>query len=198
MFFKEELLRAIGAVEQYYNPGDYIFREGVSPKFYFQIIDGDVKLNNYNSSGKEFIQSILSSKDPVGDYMLYLEQTYPVNAVALSNCTILKLSADKLTHYLDQHPNHYLELCKSLSKNLYRKFILMKKISSPSAVERIKEVLELMKHDQENKTPFTYEVPMTRQQLASLTGLCVETTIRAIKKMEQEKIVRITNRKIMY
>lgn len=55
-----------------------------------------------------------------------------------------------------------------------------------------------MKHDHENKTPFTYEVPITRQQLASLTGLCVETTIRAIKKMEREKILRITNRKILY
>lgn len=198
MFFKEELLRSIGAIEQHYNPGDYLFREGAIPHFYFQIVNGHVKLNNYNSSGKEFIQNILSSKDPVGDYMLYLEQTYPVNAVALSNCTIIKLSADKLTHYLDQYPNHYLELCKSLSKHLYRKFRLMQKISSPSAVERIKEVLELMKHEQENKTPFTYEVPLTRQQLASLTGLCVETTIRAIKKMEQKKIVRITNRKIMY
>lgn len=130
--------------------------------------------------------------------MLYIEKAYPMNAVALSNCTIIKLYASTLTRYLDQHPNHYLELCKSLSKHLYRKFILIQKISSPSAVERIKEVLELMKQEHENKGPFTYEVPMTRQQLASLTGLCVETTIRAIKKMEREKILRITNRKIMY
>lgn len=130
--------------------------------------------------------------------MLYLKQTYPVNAVALSNCTIIKLCASSFTRYLDQHPSHYVEHCKSLSKHLYHKFILMQKISSASAVERIKEVLDLMKQKHENKTPFTYEVPITRQQLASLTGLCVETAIRAIKKMEQEKIVRITNRKIMY
>jgi len=193
MFFKEELLHSIGAVEQHYTPGDYIFREGANPKFYFQIVNGDVKLNNYNSAGKEFIQNILSSKDPVGDYVLYLEQTYPVNAVALSNCTIIKLCASTFTHFLDQHPSHYLELCKSLSKQLYRKFILMQKISSSSAVERIKEVLELTKHEHEDKTPFTYEVPITRQQLASLTGLCVETIIRAIKKMERDKIVRISN-----
>lgn len=198
MFFKEELLHSMGAAEQHYKSGDYIFREGGIPQFYYQIVNGDVKLNNYNSAGKEFIQSILTSKDAIGEYMLYTEKTYPVNAVALTDCTIIKLCGNSLTHYLDQNPNLYLDLCKSLSKHLYRKFVLMQKISSPSAVERLKEVLELMKQEHGNKAPFTYEVPMTRQQLASLTGLCVETTIRAIKKMEREKILRIANRKILY
>lgn len=198
MFLKEELLHSIGAAEQNYKPGDYIFREGGSPQFYFQLVNGDVKLNNYNSAGKEFIQNILTTKDPVGEYMLYTEKTYPMNAVALTNCTVIKLCANRLLHYLEQNPGLYLDLCKSLSKHLYRKFVLIQKISCHSAVERLKEVLEIMKQEQENKEPFTYEVPMTRQQLASLTGLCVETTIRAIKKMEREKILRITNRKILY
>lgn len=198
MFFKEELLYSMGAAEQNYKTGDYIFREGGSPQFYIQIVSGDVKLNNYNSAGKEFIQAILTSKDAIGEYMLYTEKTYPVNAVALSNCTIIKLCGKSLTQYLDQNPGLYLDLCKSLSKHLYRKFVLMQKISSTSAVERLKEVLELMKQEEGSNEPFTYEVPVTRQQLASLTGLCIETTIRAIKKMEREKIVRISNRKIIY
>ncbi|KPH14824.1 Crp/Fnr family transcriptional regulator [Chryseobacterium sp. ERMR1:04] len=198
MFIKEELLHSIGAAEQNYRPGDYIFREGGTPQFYFQLVNGDIKLNNYNSAGKEFIQSILTYKNAIGEYMLYTENKYPMNAVALTNCTIIKLCGKSLLHYLDQNPSHYLDLCRSLSKHLYRKFVLTQKISCHSAVERLKEVLEFMKQEQENKAPFTYEVPMTRQQLASLTGLCVETTIRAIKKMERENLLRIANRKILY
>ncbi|MBL3548841.1 hypothetical protein [Chryseobacterium sp. KMC2] len=38
MFFKEELLRSIGAVEQHYTPGDYIFREGASPNSIFRLL----------------------------------------------------------------------------------------------------------------------------------------------------------------
>ncbi|WP_228459647.1 helix-turn-helix domain-containing protein [Chryseobacterium bernardetii] len=41
-------------------------------------------------------------------------------------------------------------------------------------------------------------IPLTRQQMASLTGLCVETAIRTIKHMEKEKILKIENRKILY
>ncbi|QQQ29124.1 Crp/Fnr family transcriptional regulator [Chryseobacterium indoltheticum] len=198
MFLKEELLHSIGAVEHNYKPGDYIFHEGGNPQFYFQVVIGNIKLNNYNSAGKEFIQSILSSKDSVGEYMLYTEKTYPVNAVAVTNCTILRICSNRLQSYLNQNPGLYLDLCRSLSNHLYRKFVLMQKMTSHSAVERLREVLELMKQEQGISTPFTFEVPMTRQQLASLTGLCVETTIRAVKKMERDKIVRIANRKILY
>ncbi|SIS71110.1 Crp-like helix-turn-helix domain-containing protein [Chryseobacterium ureilyticum] len=50
-------------------------------------------------------------------------------------------------------------------------------------------------HQQER---YSYEVPLTRQQIANLTGLCVETVIRTVKKMEQEELVKINGRHIMY
>ncbi|WP_262891347.1 helix-turn-helix domain-containing protein [Epilithonimonas arachidiradicis] len=37
-----------------------------------------------------------------------------------------------------------------------------------------------------------------RQQMANLTGLCVETTIRTLKAMEKKNLLKIRNRKILY
>lgn len=198
MSIKENILHSIGATEENYNSGDYIFRENGSPQFYYQIIEGDVKLNNYSSDGKEFIQNILTCKDAFGEEMLFTEKAYPMNAIALSQCTIIKICKTTLFSYLTKYPNLYIEVCKSLSERLQRKFVLMQKISCHNAAERLKEVIELMKKEQENQTPYSFEVPLTRQQLASLTGLCVETTIRTIKRMEREKMLRIHNRKILY
>ncbi|WP_276875626.1 helix-turn-helix domain-containing protein [Chryseobacterium joostei] len=45
---------------------------------------------------------------------------------------------------------------------------------------------------------YSFKVPLTRQQMAGLTGLCVETTIRTIKGMERAMMLRIKDRKIMY
>ena len=188
----------MGATEEDYNPRDYIFRENGSPQFYYQIISGDVKLNNYNSDGKEFIQNILTCEDAFGEAMLFTEKAYPMNAIALSQCTIIKICKTTLFSYLTLHPNLYMEFCKSLSERLYKKFVLMQKISCHNASERLKEVIELMKKEQEIQTPYSFEVPLTRQQLASLTGLCIETTIRTIKRMERDKMLRIHNRKILY
>lgn len=198
MSIKENILHSMGATEEDYNPGDYIFRENGSPQFYYQIISGDVKLNNYNSDGKEFIQNILTCEDAFGEAMLFTEKAYPMNAIALSQCIIIKICKATLFAYLTLHPDLYMEVCKSLSERLYRKFVLMQKISCHNASERLKEVIELMKKEQENQTPYSFEVPLSRQQLASLTGLCIETTIRTIKRMERDKMLRIHNRKILY
>ncbi|MBW7675655.1 Crp/Fnr family transcriptional regulator [Chryseobacterium chendengshani] len=198
MSIKEELLHSMGATEEDYNPGDYIFRESGSPQFYYQVVKGDVKLNNYNTDGKEFIQNILTNEDAVGESMLFTEKPYPINAIALTKCTIMKVCKTTLFSYLALHPDIYIEVCKSLSERLYRKFVLMQKISSHNAAERLKEVIEMMKKEQENQERYSFEVPLTRQQLASLTGLCIETTIRTIKKMERDKILHIKNRKIMF
>lgn len=198
MSIKEEILHSLGGKEENYNCGDYIFRERGSPQFYYQVVTGDVKLNNYNNEGKEFIQNILTCEDALGESMLFTDKAYPMNAIALTKCTVIKVCKHRLLSFLNQNPKFYLALCKSLSERLYNKFILMQKISCHNASERLKEVIALMKEEQTNQEQFSFEVPVTRQQLASLTGLCLETTIRTIKKMEREKILRIKNRKILY
>lgn len=191
-------LYEMGAVLEKYNAGDYIFRENGTPQFYYQILTGEIKLNNYHSDGKEFIPNILSTDDSIGESLLFTEKAYPMNARALTECSLLKLSKTSFYKLLELQPQLYLMLCKALSERLYKKYILIKSVSCHSASERLNEVMQLMKQEQDNQSPFTFEIPLTRQQLASLTGLCIETTIRTIKKMERQKLLRIENRKIMY
>lgn len=198
MSIKENLLHSAGATEEHYNAGDYIFRESGMPQFYYQVLTGEVKLNNYNHDGKEFIQNILRSEESFGTSMLLIHKVYPVNAIAISKCIVIKVHKENFFKLLEQQPYLYLEVSKSLSERLYKKFVLMRKISCHNASERLREVIQLMKQEQENQSPFSFEVPLTRQQLASLTGLCIETTIRTIKKMERDKILRIKDRKILY
>lgn len=63
---------------------------------------------------------------------------------------------------------------------------------------RLMGVLRYLKSFTENKTPHSFEVLFTRQELASLTGLRVETVIRTVKKMEEKNILQIKNRKIHF
>ncbi len=58
--------------------------------------------------------------------------------------------------------------------------------------------MDYLKSFEIEKSPFSFQIPLTRQQMASLTGLCVETTIRTIKAMERNNMVKICNRKILY
>ncbi|KQR91080.1 hypothetical protein ASG01_14425 [Chryseobacterium sp. Leaf180] len=65
MLIQEQLLRKHGATENFYQPGDFIFEEDTSANYYYQIIRGEIKLNNYDDEGKEFIQNIYAAGDPL-------------------------------------------------------------------------------------------------------------------------------------
>lgn len=70
-------------------------------------------------------------------------------------------------------------------------------ISSQDPRHRILRLLDYLKQSVlKNKTPFSFQVDLTRQQLADLTGLRVETVIRVIKDLEKKGELKIKNRKV--
>jgi CRP/FNR family cyclic AMP-dependent transcriptional regulator len=198
MIINENYLVSAGAEMKEYSPGELIFNEGNSPLFYYQIIEGQVKLNNLTEDGKEFILSILSAGESFGDALLFLKKTYPMNATALSPCTILRLCKENFFYMLDNYPKLYRQICFSISNCLYYQYIMLQKNSLENPAERIIGLMDYLKSSEKNQTPFSFKVPLTRQQLANLTGICVETAIRTIKHMEKNKIVRIKDRKIFF
>ncbi|OPB92558.1 Crp/Fnr family transcriptional regulator [Elizabethkingia occulta] len=198
MVINEELLLRMGASIIKFNQSEIIFSQGNYPNFYYQIKKGEVKLNNYNEDGKEFIQNIFTLGHSFAESLLFINKPYPMNAVALTDCEIIRLSKDHFLRLLELYPKVSLQLNKYLSDRLYYKYIMLKNNSSLNPQTRLSGLLDYLKSFQENKSEYSFEIPLTRQQLASLTGLCVETAIRTIKNMERRKMLKIKNRKIYY
>lgn len=193
----EDLLLSYGADYKNYETNDIIFAEGDTPSLYFQIIRGKIKINNYNDQGKEFIQGIVSEGESPVDTALFTERSYPVNAVALEECRLLRLPKQNYFELLKQNPELYYKILSSISENMYYKYIMMQTMSFQNPENKLKTLMNYLKGG-ENKSSYSYQIPFTRQQLASLTGLSVETVIRVTKNMEKNEILKIKNRKIFY
>lgn len=199
MIINEFILESLGASTEHYISGETIFAEDEIPKYYYQIIEGKVKLNNYNHEGREILQTILETGQSIGESLLFVEDvTYPVNAVAITSCKIYKLRKSDFFDMLNNNPEISLEMNRHLSQILYFKQKMGPILCTNSPIFKIRSLLDYLKSNQCEKEPFAYQVPYTRQEMANLTGLCVETTIRTIKTMERDNIVRIRNRKILY
>lgn len=198
MVINENYLVSANAEVKEYSAGEIIFNEGNKPLFYYQIVKGQVKLNNFTEDGKEFIQTIISDGQSFGDALLFLEKPYPMNATALTPCVVLRLCKENFFSMLDIYPKLYKNICLSMSDRLYYQYIMLQKNSSQNPSDRLIGVMSYLKYNQKQQEPFSFKIPLTRQQLANLTGICVETAIRTIKVMEKNKIVKIKDRKIFF
>lgn len=198
MLISEKLLLSYGAKIEHFESGDIIFRENDNPRFYYQIISGRIKLNHYNEEGKELILAILHHGMSVCELLLFIDQTYPVNAIAFEPSIVIKLPKVRFMKILEDYPGISKDINKFLSERLYYKFIMLENNSSLHPEVRIKGVFDYHKSFYPDQEKFSFEIPLTRQQLASLTGLRVETVIRTIKNLERQNVVKIIRRKIFY
>lgn len=193
----KELLLDFGAQTKIFSKGEMIFNENDTARNYYQIISGAVKMNNFNDDGKEFIQGIFYKEQSFGEPPLFIDVKYPANAEALSESKLLVLSKNSLLELLYQHPEVHLNITKSLANRLYYKAIIASEISSQEPEHRVLRFIDYLKHDV-NKIDekFSFRIDYTRQQMADILGLRVETIIRAIKSLEAKNELQIIKRKV--
>lgn len=126
MLIAANLLLNYGAETETFDSGDIIFNEGETPKFYYQVLSGRVKLNHFNEEGKELILAILSKGLSVCELLLFIDEKYPVNAVVFEPCSVLKLSKTSFTQLVKENPDISRDINKFLSERLYYKYIMIK------------------------------------------------------------------------
>ncbi|ASW73615.1 cyclic nucleotide-binding protein [Chryseobacterium piperi] len=194
----EDLLLSYGAEIKNYKANEIIFREGEFSLYYFQILKGKIKLNNYTEDGKEFIQNIFSDGHSFGESILFVDKPYPMNAIALNPSSVLRLPKPDFLNLLKENPDISLSIYHCLADRMYHKYIMFYNLSFQNPTSKLRLLMDYLKSYHEDKIPYSFQIPLTRQQLASLTGLRVETVIRVIKNMEKENVLKIVNRKIFY
>lgn len=194
------ILQLSGAVSKKYPKGFTIFMEGSFPLFYYQLEEGEVKMNNYNAEGKEFIQSIFSPGQSFGEPPLFVDEPYPANAETLSEAVIWQLSKDDFMAMLQKFPEVSIGINRSLSRRLLYKSVMAPDIASQDPTKRLLTLMSYLKGHQkgDSEAEFSFQITLTRQQLADLTGLRVETVIRTIKQLEKDGKLKIVQRKIYY
>ena len=118
--------------------------------------------------------------------------TYQYSAMAYVDTQIRQIDIQAFRTLVTNNPAFAREVINILSSNNVqvtgRFFCLMHK----QAYGRLADIL-LCLSDRIFKTP-EFELPLSRQDLAELTGMSSETVIRILKKFDQEGLIRMEGR----
>ncbi|WP_413511769.1 Crp/Fnr family transcriptional regulator [Myroides odoratus] len=188
------LLHYNGFIKEF-DKNETLISQGDEPRYYYQIISGKVKMNNYNEDGKEFIQGLFGEGESFGEPPLFCEVNYPANALTLAPSRIILIPKSDFFTLLENEKKSCFKLLKALSTRLYYKSIMAPDISSNDSEKRILTLLNYLKA-QQNKSQKEFQIDLTRQQIADMTGLRVETVIRTIKEIEAKQQIRIEKGKL--
>jgi CRP-like cAMP-binding protein len=194
----ETLLLQWGAGEKKYNKGEYLFSEGDQAMYYFQVKTGKIKMFNLNEDGKLFIQGIFEKGDSFGEPPIFADTAYPAGAVAEENSVVYRLNRKVFIDLLKENPELHLQFTQVLADRLLYKSMQLREISGFNPEHRILSIFKYLKKEHQPFSDEKFEIKLTRQDIADLTGLRVETIIRAVKTLEKQKSIEIINHKIYY
>ena len=191
-----DLLFSWGAIAKEYKKNEVIFVEDDAANFYYQIIEGCVRMFNANDDGKEFTQGYFAMGQSFGEPPLFIDEKYPATATAFQDSKIIKLSKEKFLKILEEYPTIQKQFLNLMCRRIHSKAMTSKDIINQKPEFRILAFLNA--HKKGKLGCEKIQVPFTRQEIANFTGLRVETVIRALSKMAKAKKVDIINHKIYY
>lgn len=178
-----DILLAWGATFHEYEKGHILFCEGDKALFYYQVVEGKIKMCNTNDEGKEFIQGIFEEGESFAEPPLFDGEVYPACAVAETDATIIRLRKENFLQLLKDNFDIHFEFTQLLAKRLRYKSLISKEISSYGPQHRIMSLLKEYKKNKGFVNGSRMKVELTRQQIADMTGLRVETVIRSIREL---------------
>jgi CRP/FNR family transcriptional regulator, cyclic AMP receptor protein len=180
-----DTLLAWGAVYKKYGPGETIFQEDSECRFYHQLVSGSVRWANVKDDGGEFIQNLVEPGESFGEFPLFDGSHYAASAISNKESVIIRLHKDTFHQMMKQTPETYLEFLKLFTERMRFKFLQLKELSCFGPEHRISTLFSYFKKSNRNICKEHNRMDITRQQIADMTGLRVETVIRSIRHMNE-------------
>ena len=181
-----DILLALGAAYKKLKAGETIFREGGTAIFYHQLVSGSVKWINIDDDGKEFIQNLIEPGECFGEMPLFDGEPFAATAIAETDSIIIRLQVSLFHQLLMERPDIHFAFSKMMSQRIRYKFLLLKELSKHDPENSIISLLNYLKQTKKNVCGKCNKVNLTRQQIANMTGLRVETVIRTMRNMHDK------------
>lgn len=177
----------------HYKKGAVIYQPGAEPKAVYFIKSGEVRMVTVNDDGKEFIQGIFKANQYFGEPALLLNKPYLAFTIVTRDAEIIAVNKDKFFKLIEEDRSFSMELIKTLSNRLFYKSMMLEELANEQAEHRVRTLVAYLLRNLEKGA----SLDITRQQLADMSGLRVETVIRIVKKLADDQVLKLQKGKII-
>ncbi len=191
-----DTLLAWGAAYKKVAPEEMIFNEGSEGHFYHQLVSGSVRWVTDNDEGREFIQYLIEPGECFGELPLFDDGMYAGSAIANCESVVIRLHKDTFRQLLKEHPPLHFAFSRVMAERMRFKFMLLNELAYNTPEHKISALLSYFKEKGKFICGHCAKVQLTRQQIADMTGLRVETVIRTMKSLENKGALVIDKGKV--
>jgi CRP/FNR family cyclic AMP-dependent transcriptional regulator len=190
-----DLMLARGATYRKMRAGESVFSEGEPCFYYYQLVGGQLRWVNINEEGKECLHYIIEPGDSFGELPLFDESQYAASAIANKESVVIKLRKESFHGLIKEKSEIHFAFTKLFAKRIRFKFSVIRSLACNSPESRIATLLNYLKSE-DRYFSRDNQLKLTRQQIADMTGLRIETVIRTMRNMHDKGELAISRGKV--
>lgn len=172
---------------QRFEPGAVLFRAGSASTHFFVLRQGQVKLMMMAADGREQIIELALPGQLLGVTTLE-DPVYPCTAKALTQLSVCRIAYHALVDVLQTNPRVSLHLVRLLNQELKRTRGLIHTLGRKTSVQKVASLI-LSLRPERNQAETDLALPLSRDEIASLLGLTVETVSRVMADFRRRHII---------
>jgi CRP-like cAMP-binding protein len=176
-------------IERKYSKGESLFLEGDPAEFVWFVKEGHVKAIIHTANGRDLTLCMVGTNSMFGTCCCFGGGEYPCHSVAETETTVVAIPMQDFMDLLEKYPEMSKAVVHHLSRRL-RQAKDMQTFDQESVEKRILHILTNLVAE------FGNTIPLTRREIAEMTGTTVETCIRTFSGLEKEGLVYSTRGKI--
>lgn len=191
-------LRALAdrAVEQRLARGEILFIAGEEAGGLYVIVEGAVRAFRESVDGREQVIHVERAGATIAEVPMFDDGTYPSTAAAEEDSVILFIDKRDVRNLCLSHPNIALAALKLLAARLRRCAELVEALSLHEVDQRLARLLldEGRSRGRREGKRVVFELALTNQQIAARIGSVREVVSRALSRLQQNELIKVSGR----
>jgi len=175
-----------------------VFEQEAEAHYFFLLLDGHVRVVKTTPDGQQVIVRYISAGELLGIAYALGRTTYPASAIAAVDCVVLAWPGRLWAEFSDRFPPFGASTYKTVGARLQEAHTRVVEMSTQQVEQRVAHVLLRLAKQTGRKSEdgILIDFPISRQNIAEMTGATLHTVSRLLSLWETKGLVRSGRQKV--
>lgn len=179
--------------------GESVFRQGDPAAEFFFLIGGRLKVSQVTPDGRQVVVRHVNPGDLYGIAMALKRDDYPGTAMAVAESVTLAWDTRHWPDFVGRNPSLAMGALQTVGQRLQDAHTRIRELSTEEVERRVAHALLRLANQAGRKVEegILIDFPITRQDVAEMTGTTLHTVSRILSAWEEQGLVGSGRKKIL-
>lgn len=177
----------------------YFYHQGDPASAFYILVEGQAKLTEVTSDGQQILVRFVGPGEAMGIIAALSKAVYPLSAQAVDDCLALTWDGEILEQLMERYPRMAIDGLRLVSQRWHELEERFRELATERVERRIAQTLLRLVQQAGRKVEagILIDLPLSRQDLAEMTGTTLYTVSRILSQWEQQNLVELGRERVL-